>query len=61
MGAEAVGVFGAGASSRLRFKEVLTMTTMLQPEFGVFVHAYQRVRFGCQEYVCAHWRSWPNR
>jgi len=24
---------------------------------GVFVNAYQRVRFGRTEHVCAHWRS----
>jgi len=24
---------------------------------GVFVNAYERVRFGQVEHVCAHWRS----
>lgn len=24
---------------------------------GVFVNAYERVRFGRVEHVCAHWRS----
>lgn len=27
----------------------------------VFVRAYVRIRFGAQEFVCAHTRSWPNQ
>lgn len=27
----------------------------------VFVHNYVRTRFGRQEHVCAHWRSWPRQ
>ncbi len=28
-------------------------------EKPVFVHSYQRFRFGRWEDVCQHWRSWP--
>ena len=27
----------------------------------VFVRAYPRIRFGKLEYVCQHWRSWPEQ
>lgn len=28
---------------------------------GVFVRAYSRFRFGCREFVCQHWRSYPGQ
>jgi hypothetical protein len=33
-----------------------------QLDFGwlVFVRAYVRVRYGKQEHVCSHYRSWPS-
>lgn len=37
------------------------METSIERPKTVYVNAYTRLRFGRQEHVRAHWRSWPEQ
>ncbi|ONH86277.1 hypothetical protein TH47_17215 [Thalassospira sp. MCCC 1A02803] len=43
------------------FNSIPAIRNLLMQESRVFVRAYERIRYGNREYVCAHTRRWPRQ